>query len=73
MLKLTIWIRVLIVISALSLLYISYAVCEIIDHYSYGIHNITKFGKIVIFAYPVVALLGAVWIILGVRQRIKSP
>lgn len=72
MLKLTTWIRVLIVISALSLLYISYAICEIIEHYYYGIRNITKFGKLLILAYPVVALLGAVWIILGVRQRIKS-
>jgi hypothetical protein len=72
MLKLTTWIRVLIVISALSLLYLSYAICEIIDHY-YGIQNITKFGEVLILAYPVVALLGAVWIILGVRQRIKLP
>ena len=71
MLKLETWVRVLIVISVLSLIYLSYAVCEIIDHYYYGIRHITKYGKLLFLAYPIVALLGAVWIIHGVRQKIK--
>jgi len=71
MLKPDTWVRILIVISVLSLMYLFYAICEITDHYYYGIRHITKYGKLLFLAYPIVALLGAVWIIHGIRQRIK--
>lgn len=71
MLQLDTRIRVLVVIAVLSLIYLFYGVCEIIDHYYYGIRHITRYGRLLFLAYPIVALLGAVWIIHGVRQKIK--
>jgi hypothetical protein len=65
------WVRGLTVIAVLSLIYLLYGVCEIIDHYYYGIRHITRYGRLLFLTYPIVALLGALWIIHGIRRKIK--
>jgi len=50
----------------------NFSTIKINDKYHYyGISHVAKDGKLLFLAYPIVALLGAVWIIHGVRQRIK--